>query len=280
MNKYLLFIISFFLVRESSGQIPMTSLLTIEQGTINVTSFEFWLEKDSVKFHYFMYDNFAEKRKDEHYINTNLYAFTDRNVKKGKYTLTIKLVTPDTLFFHRSTLLFDNETLGASVVSLIGRSKNGSTYLKDLRIVKHVKIDGDLIRLNPVKKLKIKESPIFEIICAKNETLFPYNHFGHFYGNIYQKFGENWETYSYVQPYQDFECELEHLTSKNSTIKCYTINKADCSKNKIVSKGLFKYTIDVGTEEMEYPIPDKLVESGILRVREFKYYTLEYEFKL
>jgi len=117
MRKILLYITFLITLQVAYGQIPMTSLLTIEQGAINVNSFEFWLEKDGKTSQYFNYDRFSSQRIGNFYSNTNLYAFTDRFVKKGNYTLNVKLITPDSTYHHQTDIDLDEDVVGASVVS-------------------------------------------------------------------------------------------------------------------------------------------------------------------
>jgi len=279
MKKTLLYITLTFAIQNLFGQIPITSLLTIEQGVIDVNSFEFWLEKGGEKSQYFNYDRFSESRTGSFYSNTNLFAFTDRDVKSGKYTLNIKLLTTDSTYHHQTEIDLSDNVIGASIVSLIGKSKSDVVYLKDLRVVRHV-LPPKEIKLKPLTGLKLNKSPKFEIISEQTVSVYPYNHFGHFYGNIYKQTNGEWKTYGYVQPYQGFDCSPEYKISDDSTVTCFFTIKADCSRELIKEKGVYKFKIDIGTDELDLVIPDNYIEVAKLRLREFEYYTMEYIFEI
>jgi hypothetical protein len=261
-----------------NGAVPMTVLLTVEQSVDDASEFEFILGNEETTAVYFKYDGFEKSRRNGYYMNTNLFAHTNRNVTRGNYTVSIKLKSTDSTITQSYPFNVTANTDGASIVALIGKSSNGTTYIKDFRICAGTIVNPDSIFLKMKGKPKLEDSPFFEVVNNTKHQLFPYNENGNFIGNLYLLNTEKkWKSYSYFAPYQKFNCENKYGLSSDKII-AYSTKVEDCTKTKIFEGGRYKFKTEVSTADKHEPIPDRFVEKGETRYRFFYIIDLEYEF--
>lgn len=265
------------------AQVPLTCLLTIEQEVTDAERFEFWLESEGKKQPSFSYASFQESRKRGYYMNTNLYAYTDREVPRKNYEMNVKLVTKDTIYLLKYNINITDRVTGLSIIALIGQNSNAKGFLKDVRIKVSMEALKDSLYLKPIGKIKLNTAPRFQIVNRTGSTLYSNTDKDFFFGDLSlkNKKGE-WKTYSYILPYQKFNCpDTKQEYYQNNLITYAVVTEDDaCTKTIVIEKGEYKFSIEIDTGKEDVPYPKENLKTSTTRLRVFRSFDLELEFKV
>ncbi|MFI5204307.1 MAG: hypothetical protein ACHQF2_07400 [Flavobacteriales bacterium] len=263
--------------------IPVGFLLTIENEVDDAVSFKCWMEENANRRVNISYDNFKEKRINGRYMNTNLYAFTDRGVPMKNYVMHMVLTTDDTTHNFTYNVNMSSHWNGFSVTVLVGQNVRNKGFLKDVRISVSTIANKDSLYLVPLNKPKLKVVPRYEIINKLPVKLYTHHDHDYMLGDLVRKNeeGKYW-TYAYVKPYQKLNCTDTSLFEPRNKIITYPTptDCGTCAGMAIQDKGEFKFDITLHTGPETTPYPPENLKTNTTRLLVQRNYDLEHEFKV